>query len=462
MKKSLFSILFANVFYLLIVAGTNFILPKFVSVEIYAAIKEYTLYITTYAGLSTLGYAEGVYVKYGGKNIENLDPKTVGASVFSFFVFMLPISVAVSVWGILARDTVLSIVGAGLLATNMGSFYQLFYQATGDFKSYGTALNASRILMLAAYLTLIFIVRTDSLLAYVGIAPVVGIVTAAYLTVKLNKRIPLIKNLRMRFGEIRSNIRGGFVLMLGGFVSSYFTSIDRWFVKTLTTTLHFAVYSFAVSMENMVNTLMTPITVSMYNFFCKEPSIESVRRMKNSALVYAFVIIASAFPLKWILEVFLTNYLAATDIMFFLFAAQGFSSIIRGIYVNKYKAEGKQKLYLLQMIAMLVLAVVLNFVFFWVCPDITAFAVATLAVNIVWLIVCEWKAPELRYDLRAIASIAILLAAYLLAGHYLNSILGCIVYVGAGVAVGLTLMRDSFIGVITSVWDSVFGKLKKK
>lgn len=462
MKKSLFSILFANVFYLLIVAGTNFILPKFVSVEIYAAIKEYTLYITTYAGLSTLGYAQGVYVKYGGKDVEKLDPKTVGTSVFSFFVFMLPIAIAVSVWGVLSKDPVLSVVGAGLLSTNMGSFYQLFYQATGDFKSYGTALNASRILMLVAYLTLIFIVRTDSLLAYVGIAPVVGIITAAYLTVKLNKRIPLIKNLRFRFGEIRSNIRGGFVLMLGGFVSSYFTSIDRWFVKTLTTTIHFAVYSFAVSMENMVNTLMTPITVSMYSFFCKNPSVDNVRRMKDSALVYAFVIIASAFPLKWILEVFLTNYLASTDIMFFLFAAQGFSSIIRGIYVNKYKAEGKQKLYLFQMLAMLALAVVLNFVFYWVCPNITAFAIATLTVNIVWLIVCEWKTSELRYEWRAIASIAILLAVYLLAGHYLNAILGCIVYVGAGVAVGLTLMRDSFLGVVKSVWDSVFGKLKKK
>lgn len=462
MKKGLFSILFANVFYLLIVAGTNFILPKFVSVEIYAAIKEYTLYITTYAGVSTLGYAQGVYVKYGGKDVETLDPKTVGTSVFSFFVFMLPIAIAVSAWGILTKDPVLSVVGAGLLSTNMGSFYQLFYQATGDFKAYGTALNASRILMFVAYLALIFIVRTDSLLAYVGIAPIVGVITAAYLTVKLNKRIPLIKNLCFRFSEIKTNIRGGFVLMLGGFVSSYLANIGKWFVKTLMSTVHFAIYSFAVSMEHMVNTLMTPITVSMYNFFCKKPDTASVRKIKDSALVYAFVIIASAFPLKWILEVFLTNYLAATGIMFFLFAAQGVSSIIRGIYVNKYKAEGKQKQYLFQMIAMLALAVVFNSVFYWVCPDINAFAVATLAVNIVWLIVCEWKASELRYGWRAIVSAAVLLATYLLAGCYCNAIVGCVIYCGVGLIVGLTLMRSSFLQVIKSIWNGVIGKLKRR
>ena len=462
MKKGLFRILFANIFYLLIVAGTNFILPKFVDVEIYAAIKEYTLYITTYAGISTLGYTQGIYVKYGGKDIETLDPKTVGTSLFSFFVFMLPIAIGVSAWGILAHNPILSVVGAGLLSTNMGSFYQLFYQATGDFKSYGTALNASRILMLAAYLALIFIVRTDSLLAYVGIAPLVGLITAIYLTIKLNQHLPLIRNMSFQFKEITSNIRGGFVLMLGGFVSSYFTSIDRWFVKALTTTLHFALYSFAVSMEHMVNTLMTPITVSMYNIFCKKPDLASVRKIKDSALIYAFVIIACAFPLKWILEIFLPNYLDATNIMFFLFAAQGFSSIVRGVYVNKYKAEGKQKLYLIQMIAMLALGVALNAVLYAIWPNINAFAVATLIVNIVWLVVCEWREPAMRYDWRGIVSMAILLIVYLLAGGCLPAILGCLLYLGVGVVVGLSLMRKSFLETVKSIWDSVFGKFKKK
>lgn len=461
MKKGLFRILLANIFYLLVVAGTNFILPKFVPMEIYAATKEYTLYVTTYAGISTLGYAEGVYVKYGGKAVDTLDPKAVGASMFSFFVFMLPVAIAVSAWGMLTRNPVLSVVGAGLLSTNMSSFYQLFYQATGDFKSYGTALNTSRILVLVVYLLLI-ITGTDNLLTYVCIAPAADLATALYLTIKLNKRIPLIKNLRFRFGEIESNIRGGFVLMLGGFVANYLANIGKWFVNTLATTLEFAVYSFAVSMERMVNALMTPITVSMYNFFCKKPDISGVRRIKDAALVYAFVIIAGAFPLEWVLEVFLRDYLDAADVMFFLFAAQAFSSVIRGIYVNKYKAEGKQRQYLFQMIAMLALAVVLNGAFYFIHPDIASFAVATLVVNVVWLIVCEWKEPQMRYGWRAIVSALTLLAVYLLSGHYLNAIVGCAVYVATGVVVGLTLMREAFLDVIRSAWDSIFGKLKKK
>ena len=39
----------------------------------------------------------------------------------------------------------------------------------------------------------------------------------------------------------------------------------------------------------------------------------------------------------------MTEYIASSVIIFPLFAAQGISAIVKGIYVNKYKAEKKQK-----------------------------------------------------------------------------------------------------------------------
>ena len=83
--------------------------------------------------------------------------------------------------------------------------------------------------------------------------------------------------------------------MVGDFVSKFFSSLDRWFVKTLMDTYNFAMYSFAVSMENLVNTFMTPVTVSMYNYFCKGHNRDDIMRIKNAALIYGFVIIAGAY-----------------------------------------------------------------------------------------------------------------------------------------------------------------------
>ena len=100
MKKNLFHIIAANIFYLLIVAGTNFVLPKFTSIEIYAATKEYTLYLTTYSSILTFGYLQGMYVEYGGKKLEVIDPKEIGINMISFFGFMLPIALGIFAFGV--------------------------------------------------------------------------------------------------------------------------------------------------------------------------------------------------------------------------------------------------------------------------------------------------------------------------------------------------------------------------
>ena len=166
MKKNLLHIIVANIFYMIIVAGTNFILPKFTSLETYAAVKEYTLYITTYANILTLGYINGVYLEYGGKDVDKISPSELGKNIFSFFVFLLPVCILISAVGIISNNFIVTVVGAGIMSTNLVSYYQLLYQATGDFKSYGIALNASRVLTFAVYMFCLFLYSVQTIEFY--------------------------------------------------------------------------------------------------------------------------------------------------------------------------------------------------------------------------------------------------------------------------------------------------------
>lgn len=461
MKKNLLYIIAANLLYLLVVAGTNFVLPKFTTIEVYAATKEYTLYLTTCSGVLTLGYLQGMYIEYGGKELEKINPEQVGVNIASFFCFMLPISAAILMAGVLLHHTIITILGIGILSTNLLSYYQMLFQATGDFKAYGKALNMARIAQLAVYFFLIFVVKTDSMVLYVATPPAVDISAAIYLTISCQKKVPFLPHMQFRLKMVKRNIRNGFILMLGDFITKFFSTLDRWFVNALMDTFSFAMYSFAVSMENLVNTFMTPVTISMFNYFCKKPSVEEVRQTKDIALIYSFVIIAGAYPSKWILEHFMQEYMASSVVIFPLFAAQGLSAIIRGIYVNKYKAEDQQKTYLVQMLSMLVLAAVLNAVFYWVSPSMASLAIATLTTNMIWLAVCERKNREIRYHWNAVASIAILLLVFMVTGYCMNAVSGCLVYLLAGVLVGVTLMHNRFFYVVGFVWDTVKGVWSK-
>ena len=459
MKKNLLHIILSNILYLFLVAGNNFLLPKFTSGEVYAAVKEYTLYITTYGTILTFGYTQGMYIRYGGKEVSKLDPRDVGMNVFSFFCLMLPVSIIITIYGVVIHNSILSVLGVGLLSTNLGGYYQSFYQATGDFKSYGVALNASRFLTLGINAMLIFVFKAQNEIFYVGVSPLIGITVAIYLTAVLNKRVNFLKEMRFSPLMVRKNIADGFVLMLGDFVTKFFSSIDKWFIKYLMDTFYFAMYSFAVSMENLVNTFMTPVTVSMYNFFCKKPSMNKVRQMKELSTIYSFVVIAGAFPCKWILEHFMRNYISSAEVVFLLFAAQGLSTIIKGIYVNKYKADGTQNKYLKQMISMLVLAAILNVIFYTINHSMVAIATATLVTNLVWLIMCEIENPELRYNLRTFICISIMLVVYIFSGYGLNSIYGCILYCTVGLICLFVFMRESFMFAVDSVMATVKSKI---
>ena len=105
---------------------------------------------------------------------------------------------------------------------------------------------------------------------------------------KFRKKLRFIKYGKFKLSEYIENIKSGIILLLGNFSNSFFTTMDRWFVKVLLTSFDFAMYSLAASMENIISVVVSSITVTMYNFFCKKPSIKNIIRIKELTLLYVF------------------------------------------------------------------------------------------------------------------------------------------------------------------------------
>ena len=105
------------------------------------------------------------------------------------------------------------------------------------------------------------------------------------------------------------------MLTVGNLSSVVLTSMDRWFVKALMTTLAFAQYSFAVSMENFMNVAVTPVTTTLYNYFCKATDKSQIQKTRNYVMVFAAAIVSCAFPARFILEIYLTKYIDSAKVM---------------------------------------------------------------------------------------------------------------------------------------------------
>lgn len=456
MKKGLVQVMLANILCMLISIVTNFMLPRFLSIETYNIIKSYTLYLS-YAGLFAFGYTDGIYLKYGGKQIDRLNCKELSRDFATYSIFQLALSATIAFVATFCHNELMIVFSCGLLVTNLGGYLKILYQATGVFGNYGKALNLEKVVVFLANVFLIFLIKTDNSSFYL-MAQILGpILTLGYLMVTFKKYCKGKLQIGFSIRTFWENIQAGFVLTVGGVADILFTGLDRWFIKLLMGTREFALYSFAVSLENIISTFTAPISITFYNYFCRNIDVKQVKKIKDILLLFGFLLMAALFPAKWVVENHIPKYVDSIDVIFYLFVAQFFYMIIRSVYVNIYKARKNQSEYLKQIIAMLILAFLTNAAFYVLIRSMEAFAIATCFTSIVWFFLCEFKNKEIRFPARRYLCIAIMLGCLLLFEKRLSTTIAFFAYILTAIVVSFIFLREAmhycFIMVISRIKD---------
>lgn len=420
-------------------------------------IKTYTLYLG-YAGFFHLGYLDGMYLKYGGKNLKEIDSDEIGTDFKNIVLIQILISSAVFLFSLPQHDSLLHVFSIGLFLTNIISFYQMLFQASGEFTLYSKTLIYRQILTVLLNLVLLFLVKTDSYILYIGSRVLVATLVLIYLGIILNNKSCYLKQGKVSLNRFKENISSGFILMLGNFSSNMFTAIDRWFVKILMATQDFAIYSFAVTIDSLITVFVMPISITLYNTLCRNLEVEYVKKLKRMTLIWGFMIIATAFPAKWMLEHSIVKYIDSGELIFMLFATQGTYTVIKGVYINLYKAQKKQNEYFRQIFIVIIIAAVLDGVLYYFFKSRISLAIGTLLTAFFWLIICELKNPEMRFSLKEWIAFTIEMATFLFCGYLFNPIFGLIVYTGVSLVTVMVLIRTDFVFMLTSIKDMLIHK----
>lgn len=442
LSRGMFSVLVANIINLSFNLVTNFALPKYLPVESYAAIKTFTLMIS-YAGVLHFGYEDGMYLKYGGKQKKDIDIEEWKVNISSLRIFQLGISVCILIAGIYLNSDIIFMFSLVLLPYNMVMYYKQFYQAIGEFKLYGYLMNITTVLLFAANMFFI-VLGKKQYIWYLAANNIMYFFIWCILEVSIKRKIKT--NLGCFIFSARecwNNIRSGFLLMLGNFSSVILTSMDRWFVKFLLNTTAFAEYSFAVSLENFINVAVTPITVTLYNFFCQNKSIEKIKKIQEYVLLFAVAIITAAFPAKFILETWLTSYSESGNTMFLLFCGQLYFILVKSIYVNFYKAQKMQKKYFKKLIIVIGMGFVFNWIFYLIVPMMEAFALGTLLSAVLWLGLCQFDFKELFLGIQGNSYLCLEMILFLICGFYFNAVVGGCMYIIGSYILSIIFMKNT-------------------
>ena len=165
-KKGMMYVFIANVINLIISLFTGFVLPKLLSIDSYANIKLFQLYIT-YIGILHFGFADGMYLKNGGKSIDNVNRKEILDEFKTFKIFQFVINIIAIIVSILLKNEMLLFCSIVILPINIGNYIRNLYQAIGEFKRYSRFTNINTLLIFAINIILLLIVKTDNYYIYI-------------------------------------------------------------------------------------------------------------------------------------------------------------------------------------------------------------------------------------------------------------------------------------------------------
>lgn len=426
LKKGILYVFAANLINLLISLTTGFVLPKLLSIESYANIKLFQLYIT-YVGIVSLGFADGMYLRLGGKNIETLDKKEILDELKTFKIFQVVMSSIAIIISIIIKNEILLLCSIVIVPINIANYLRQVYQAIGQFDKYSKFTNINTILIFVVNIILLFIIKTDYYITYI-IGYILAYIIYWLLIENETRKIFGFEKTKFNKNYLVQDIKTGFFLMIGNFCNVIFTSIDRLFVQHLLGIIQFAYYSFAVSIENLMNVFVTPISTVMYNYFCNNTENEKIIKVKKYVLLFSSIIIAVIFPAKFIIDMWLTKYQNALAVLFLLFGSQYIAMMIRCVHVNLYKARKKQKKYFKIMISIVIVSIILDIVAYSISKTINSIAIATLITNIIWFIIGEYEFKEYRLKMKDYIYLVLILIAFLMCGYIESAIIGIAIY----------------------------------
>ena len=418
----------ANIVNLFLNVIITFLMPKYLAVDRYSLIKTYQLYVS-YCGILHLGFVDAVYLRYSGNNINDVNNEEVQKNIALFKSFQWIMTIFFIGIGVYMKDIVVVALALTIYPVNLISFFQYFYQAIGDYKNYSRILKFLSTVYFIGVIILLFILKSTS--AYIYIYWFLGVRIIAIILLQYGHRVKKVCYSRIYFSikELVGFIKIGCPLMLGNLISELLISLDRWFIKFFFNTVVFAQYSFAANIESFINAVISPITITLYNYLVRVREWDKVYYIRKLLWIVSSYVLLGVFPIKFLIYLILPNYKDSCTVIILLFASQFFFIIYKGVYVNLYKVHNLQNMYFSRTLVIVIISAVLNYVFIKIFNSSNSVAMATLCSSIICLIISRRDFKEIRIKTREVLYILGILSIYLLCSLRMSVLSGTFVYV---------------------------------
>lgn len=395
--RSFLHALSANVIRLLISILLTLLLPKILGVEEYSYWQLYLFYVT-YTAYSSLGFCEGTYLKYGGKEYKSLDGAMMASQFWTLAVYEVIFSLACGFMFVQFVDDpskryILCLALISSIFDILRFLLQCVLQATNRIKKFARVMTSERVLFfLFLVLTVLLGFRDYRCCIFSEILARFISMVYAMITCKetVFVRFPIKKEV---YEESKELVGIGFKLLLATLASQLVIGIVRFMIEQRWGTIVFGKVSLTLSLSNMVITCIGAVSIVLFPVLknMEKNRLDSLyETMRMVLTVPVLFVLLFYVPIKLVLSAWLPQYEDSFKYLAVLLPICIYETRSYALINTYFKAYRKENQILLINMVTVILSLMLSFVTVYVCDSLDLTVVAIVILMIFKSAFSEW------------------------------------------------------------------------
>ncbi|MFK2602933.1 lipopolysaccharide biosynthesis protein [Bacteroides fragilis] len=434
----------AQILVLLISIARALILPKIFPVESFGYWSVYWFY-TSYVGIFCLGFNDGIYLKFGEYNYEELPHKLIRSAV-RLFTWMLFSFTAICILLIVFFEDNSNIGYALLFASlnvpvmGLTSVFIYIFQITNQFKRYSFFSIIDKILVLFTILYML-IVNSENFRTIIFVDLLSKLIVLLLMIWKTRELyFGKTTSFKESFRFMTENMSVGIKLMIANLMGMLLVGSGRIIVQLCGNIEDFAIYSFGMSVTGLVLTAVTAFSLVLYPMIkriSEDKYYYLFKRINIFTRSFGLPAILVYFPACWFITFFYPKYDSVLPFLNFLFAIVFLQCKISILNNTYYKVLRKEKPMLIANMNCVLIFTVLATVFYGIYREIWLIAGCTFVAMFIRCYESEIYLTKImngKIDKQVYVEIGFLLfflsSSYLLSFIYsfVLSLLFCVAY----------------------------------
>lgn len=335
------------------------IVPKFIDVEQYGYWQLYIFY-TTYVGVLHFGWLDGIYLRYGGANYEDLNKPLFFSQFVQLCSFQFTLATLIILYSFFSespeKSYIFIMTAVAMILINLRQFCLYVLQDTSRIQEYATVTTIGRVIYFFTVLIMIALgVRNFQLLI---LADIIGRTVSMLYSFYTCRDIVFrrVRDFSLTIAETFENLSVGIKLVLANFASSLVIGIVRYGIEYQWGVAVFGKVSLTLNISNLLMTFISAIGLVLYPLLRRidHERLRNVYIAIREILIFVMLVgLIIYYPIDWILPKWLPKYKDALSYMALLFPMCIFSSkfsLLVSTFMKTYRLE--KSLLVVNMIAL--------------------------------------------------------------------------------------------------------------